>query len=287
MPTSLSATGDMSDPHTARNPTARLLERLDLDQDGSHSFIGGSGPAGTGAPDRLFGGLVAAQAYVAAARTANVGPIHSLHLYFLRPGRASVPIRYEVEDLKQGRRFEARQVRAMQGDQVIFQMMASFSDNSPGVEHHDAMPDVPPAETLANRDQARGKTGWQQQPIDLRTDDPAGARHDPDHWIWMRPMQPIVGDVVARTAALIFATDRAFLGTVALPHRGAGEFAGASLDHTIWFHEAIDFADWHLHAMHSPVARHERGLVFGAIHRPDGTRVATTAQEGSVRFTER
>lgn len=277
----------MSDPNATPNPTARLLERLDLDRDGSHSFIGGSGPAGAGPHDRLFGGLVAAQAYVAAARTARVGPIHSLHLYFLRPGRASVPIRYEVENLKQGRHFEARQVRAMQDDQVIFQMMASFSDNAVGVEHHDAMPDVPLADTLANRDQARGKTGWQQQPIDLRTDDPDGARHDPDHWIWMRPMQPIVGDVVARTAALIFATDRAFLGTVALPHSDAGQFAGASLDHTIWFHGPIDFTDWHLHTMHSPVARHERGLVVGAIYRADGTRIATTAQEGSIRFTER
>ncbi|MFK8025828.1 MAG: acyl-CoA thioesterase [Ilumatobacter sp.] len=271
----------------ARNPIARLLERLDLDQEAAHTFIGGSGPAGTGAADRLFGGLVAAQAYVAAARTASVGPIHSLHLYFLRPGRASVPIRYEVDDLKQGRRFEARQVRAIQGDQIIFQMMASFSDNSPGVEHQDAMPAVPPAESLANRDEARGKANWQQQPIDLRTDDPDGEGTEPDHWIWMRPMQPIVGDEVARTAALIFATDRALLGTVALPHSDAGQFAGASLDHTIWFHEAIDFTDWHLHAMHSPVARHERGLVFGSIYRADGTRVATTAQEGSIRFAGR
>lgn len=36
--------------------------------------------------------------------------------------------------------------------------------------------------------------------------------------------------------------------------------------------------------MHSPVARHGRGLVFGVIYQADGTRVATTAQEGAIRF---
>jgi len=267
------------------NPIERLLARLDLEEEGSRCFIGGSGPGGTGFKDRLYGGLVAAQAYVAAARTVDVGPIHSLHLYFLRPGRASLPIRYEVEDIKQGRRFQARQVRAVQDDQVIFQMMASFSENQPGVEHQDAMPDMPAADTLPNRDQARGKSGWDQQPIDLRTDDPDGHGDDPDHWIWMRPMQPLVDDPILHTAALVFATDRAFIRTVSLPHKDAGEFAGASLDHTIWFHAPIDFNDWHLHAMHSPVARHERGLVFGAIYRADGTRVATTAQEGAIRFS--
>ena len=32
------------------------------------------------------------------------------------------------------------------------------------------------------------------------------------------------------------------------------------------------------------VARHERGLTLGAIYAADGLRVATTAQEGSLRF---
>lgn len=274
----------MADSNGESTPTERLLARLDLEEESSRCFIGGSGPAGTGAQDRLYGGLVAAQAYVAAARTVDVGPVHSLHLYFLRPGRPSLPIRYEVEDLKQGRRFQARQVRALQGDQVIFQMMASFNDNAASVEHQDAMPEVAEPETLPNRDEARGREGWQDHPIDLRTDDPRGTRKDPDHWIWIRPMQPIVGDLITHTAALVFATDRAFMQTAALPHRDAGEFSGASLDHTIWFHGPVEFNDWHLHAMHSPVTRHERGLVLGAIYRQDGTRVATTAQEGSLRF---
>ena len=109
------------------DPVDRLVARLDLDEVGTDEFVGGGGPGGVGAPGRLFGGLVAAQAFVAAARTTDVGPIHSLHLYFLRPGQVSVPIRYEVERIKQGRNFHAREIRAIQNGERIFQMLASFA----------------------------------------------------------------------------------------------------------------------------------------------------------------
>lgn len=262
----------------------RLVARLDLESSGLDEFAGGSGPGGRGHRERLYGGLVAAQAYVAAARTVDVGPIHSLHLYFLRPGEAGKPIRYEVDRIKQGRNFQVREVRAFQGAKRIFQMMASFSANVSGVEHQDTIPDVPGPESLPNRDQARGKPDWEKHPIDIRTDDPAGERDDPDHWIWMRPMQPLPIDPVVQTAALIFATDRVFMRTASLPHKDAGELTGASLDHTLWFHEQVDFSDWHLHAMHSPAARYERGLSLGSIYRRDGRRVASSAQEGALHF---
>lgn len=275
------------------NPIDRLVARLDLESSGPDVFIGGAGPAGQGFMGRLYGGLVAAQAYVAAARTADVGPIHSLHAYFLRPGRSSLPIRYEVEQTKQGRNFQGRQVRAIQENQLIFQMMTSFSRapkpsaDLPPIAHQDEMPKVPSPDALPNRDQVRGKANWEEQPIDLRTDDPEGRGEAPDHWVWMRPMNRIDADPTLQTALLIFATDRALIRTASLPHQSAGEFAGASLDHTIWFHEPIDFNVWHLHTMHSPVARHERGLVSGQIYRSDGCLVATTAQEGALRFASR
>ncbi len=262
----------------------RLIARLDLETAAADEFVGSAGPGGRGYRERLYGGLVASQAYVAAARTADVGPIHSLHLYFLRPGESERPIRYEVDRIKQGRNFQVREVRAFQGEKRIFQMLASFTANVPGVEHQDPMPEVPAPEALPNRDRVRDKPGWEEQPIDCRTDDPTGERSDPNYWIWMRPMQPLPDDPVLHTAALVFASDRAFLSTPALPHKDAGEFTGASLDHTIWFHDVVDFNEWHLHAMHSPAARHERGLALGSIYRRNGRRVASSAQEGALRF---
>lgn len=264
----------------------RLINRLDLDETSPDEYAGGSGPGGKGFRERLYGGLVAAQAYVAAARTATVGPIHSLHLYFLRPGETGRPIRYEVDRIKEGRNFQVREVRAFQDDRRIFQMMASFAANPAGADHQDVMPAVEPPDNLPNRDQARNRPGWEDQPIDIRTDDPRGERPEPDHWVWMRPIQPVLPtDPIVHAAVLIFATDRVFMRTAALPHiPERGELTGASLDHTIWFHEPIDFNNWHLHAMHSPVARFERGLTLGSIYAADGLRVATTAQEGSLRF---
>jgi len=262
----------------------RLLARLDLQTQGTDEFIGGSGRGGRGYRERLYGGLVAAQAYVAAARTVDVGPVHSLHLYFLRPGEAGVPIHYEVDRIKQGRNFQVREVRAFQGEKRIFQMMASFAALTPGVEHQDPMPVVPAPDSLPNRDEARGKPDWGEHPIDIRTDDPWGERSEPNHWIWMRPTQAIPADPILHTAILIFATDRVFMRTASLPHKDAGDLTGASLDHTIWFHDEIDFTDWHLHAMHSPAARHKRGLSLGSIYRRDGRRVASSAQEGALNF---
>jgi acyl-CoA thioesterase-2 len=268
------------------NPIDRLLSRLDLDEAGTDEFVGGAGPGGVGHPGRLFGGLVAAQAFIAAARTVDVGPIHSLHLYFLRPGRASRPIRYRVERIKQGRRFQARQIRGTQDGDLIFQMMASFSADRAGVEHQDPMPEVPDPETLPNTDRARGRPDWDKQPIDVRTCAVEPGRTTAEHLIWFRPVASLPEEPLLHTAVLVFASDRRLSRTAALPHADAGEFAGASLDHSLWFHDSIDLRDWHLHATHSPVARHQRGLALGGLYRRDGRRVASSAQEAALLFND-
>ena len=54
---------------------------------------------------RVFGGQVAAQALVAATRTVDPVPVHSLHSYFLRAGDTAVPIVYDVERVRDGRSF--------------------------------------------------------------------------------------------------------------------------------------------------------------------------------------
>ena len=63
---------------------------------------------------RLFGGLVLAQAVVAAGRTVEKGDIHSLHAYFLRAGQPVEPIDYVVERIREGRNFFTRRVTALQ-----------------------------------------------------------------------------------------------------------------------------------------------------------------------------
>src|SRR5437764_5826797 len=75
----------------------------------------------------LYGGQVAAQALRAAGLTVdNDRHPHSLHGYFLRPGRPELPVLLHVDRDRDGRSFAARHVRAVQDGEVIFSMLASF-----------------------------------------------------------------------------------------------------------------------------------------------------------------
>ncbi len=87
--------------------TEKLLKLLDLDALDADLFLGDPG-RGRG---RLFGGLVAAQSVIAAGRTVDPErSLHSLHAYFLRPGRHDVPIRFVVDRIRDGRTFTTRRV---------------------------------------------------------------------------------------------------------------------------------------------------------------------------------
>src|ERR1022692_2679323 len=97
---------------------------------------------------RVFGGQVAAQALMAAGRTVEVGRPHSLHAYFLRPGDPAIPILYEVDRIRDGRSFTTRRVVAIQHGRAIFNLACSFHSDETGLEHQDAMPDVPDPESL-------------------------------------------------------------------------------------------------------------------------------------------
>src|SRR3954468_3014766 len=80
----------------------------------------------------LYGGQVAAQALRAAGLTVDDDRhAHSLHGYFLRPGRPDHPVLLHVDRDRDGRSFSARHVRAMQEGKVIFSMLASFHRDEP------------------------------------------------------------------------------------------------------------------------------------------------------------
>ena len=60
----------------------RLIKRLDLQQRETDVYAGGSGEGGVTENARLFGGMVAAQATMAAQLSVDDFPLHSLHAYF-------------------------------------------------------------------------------------------------------------------------------------------------------------------------------------------------------------
>jgi acyl-CoA thioesterase-2 len=77
----------------------------------------------------LFGGQVLGQSIAAAYKTVEDGRIiHSLHSYFLLPGDAQKPVIYDIENVRDGRSFSSRRVKAIQSGRTIFIMTASFQD---------------------------------------------------------------------------------------------------------------------------------------------------------------
>ena len=101
----------------------QLLAILDLETVEHNLFRGLSPQVGW---QRVFGGQVIGQALVAAHRTVEDRPAHSLHGYFLREGDPAVPIIYEVDRIRDGKSFSTRRVVAVQHGQAIFSMAVSF-----------------------------------------------------------------------------------------------------------------------------------------------------------------
>ena len=270
------------------SPLEVLLGCLDLEAQGADLFVGDPGP-GEG---RLFGGMVAAQSVIAAGR--SVGPerpLHSLHAYFLRPGRHDAPIRFVVDRIRDGRSFTTRRVVAHQAGEAIFNLAASFALAEQGIAHQDPMPEAPPPDSLPDWEDVRARMLRDptlvatQSPVEVRMCDPLTP--DPSPALqrnWMRVRGELPDDPLLHTAMLVYATDRTLLSTAARPHGIPWrERAGASLDHAVWIHEPVRLGGWLLYTSESPVARSGRGMIFGAIHHPDGRRIASVAQEGLIR----
>src|ERR1700760_2288280 len=122
-----------------------LLAILDLEQLEVNLFRGRSPQVGW---QRVFGGQVIGQALVAAVRTVDARPPHSLHAYFLRPGDPKIPIIYDVDRIRDGHSFTTRRVVAIQHGRAIFNLSASFHIAEPGPEHQYEMPPAPDPESL-------------------------------------------------------------------------------------------------------------------------------------------
>lgn len=286
------------DARTQKSPIEKLCKRLVLEPLDRDLFLGDPG-RGEG---RLFGGLVAAQSVLAAFATMDEvedsGParlLHSIHAYFLRPGRYDLPIRFVVDRIRDGRTFSTRRVVAHQGGEAIFNMAASFARPEEGMSHQRPMPEVGPPDgleewsTLRAREWGLPEPERFDNPIEIRVLDPRELEgdhpHEPVRRLWIRPRGAIPDDPTLHTAMLVYATDRTLISTAVVePGRIMGkDVMGASLDHAVWFHHPIRFDDWMLYTSVSPISHAARGLIFGSLYRRDGVQLASVAQEALIR----
>nr|WP_225978516.1 acyl-CoA thioesterase II [Gandjariella thermophila] len=276
----------------------RLVALLDLERIEENIFRGVS-PAES--PVRVFGGQVAGQALVAAGRTVPEDRhVHSLHAYFIRPGDPRVPIVYEVDRIRDGRSFTTRRVVAIQHGKAIFSLSASFQLREHGLDHADAMPEVPDPESLPSFADRVSEYGARlgdmaklPRPIDLRyVTEPAflsreSGPRDARHQVWMRADGSLPDNDLLHVCVLAYASDMTLLDAVLVRHGvywGLDRVIGASLDHAMWFHRPFRADEWVLYDCASPSASGGRGLATGRFFDRDGTLIATVVQEGLLRI---
>jgi acyl-CoA thioesterase-2 len=274
---------------------------LGIDRLDEHSFRGMPTQA---VPTRIFGGQLVAQAVIACGRTvSSERPVHSVHSYFLRPGRPDLPVDYQVESLREGRTLSTRQVTASQDSRAVFQLSASFHDPEPGPAHQmpsvqgldvDRVPDF--SEQVEDVDAQSRR--WLSTikaifPFEIRfPEEPVrfavkrNERPAPRQRLFLR-WPPLPADPLVHVGAVAFMSDAFLLSTSVFPHGHLFDdpgVSGSSLDHTIWFHRAPRADDWLLYAMESTWAGGARALCTGHLFARSGELVATVMQEGLVRL---
>ncbi|WP_336986005.1 acyl-CoA thioesterase II [Altererythrobacter aquiaggeris] len=283
---------------------ASLIRLLDVEQTGEDLFRGRKKKDGVG---RVFGGQVIAQALMAAEKT--VAPdraAHSLHAYFLRGGSEGFEVDYQIDRQFDGGSFSNRRVVASQAGRPILNVTASFQRPEDGL-HHQAgqLPDVPMPGDLPDEAETRAemasklpedKAAWFLRPRPIETLAVEGRHWNNDQpappvsHSWIRAAAALPDDPRIHRAVLAYASDMQLLGTSMLPHGlswARDEIVGASLDHTIWFHEPFRADEWMLYQSDSPWTGHGRGFNRGSIYSVDGRLIASVAQEGMVRRVKR
>ena len=267
-----------------------IVELLDLDDLGADAF---GGRCHAGAPLRIFGGQVAAQALVAAGRTVE-RRAHSMHGTFLRRGDSRLPVRYDVERARDGRTYSTRLVTARQEGRLIFTLTASFKEPETGHDRQSVMPAATAPEGLPDPYDAwppeSSEAEQWRRAVSLRFVPAATEGGRNDQLVWMRTACPLPDDDLTRSAALTYCSDLTLGQTAAVdlePHLllrdGPGRVRMASLSHALWFHREVDVDEWLLFAQRSSTAADGRGISSGEFWSRDGRLVASAVQEVVLR----
>ena len=226
----------------------------------------------------MFGGQVAGQALMAAGRTVEHGRVHSLHSYFLRPGRPDRP------DPLRGRPHPRRQVlhhaarrrhpaRARHLQPVGLLPRPRGGPRAPVPDARRAPTRDPAAALRAARSPGRrswpsGSTGPTPSTSATSASCPGTTRGrgEPYQRLWIRADGDLPDDPLLHACVATYASDMSLFDTILAPHDvrwDDPDFMGASLDHCMWFHRPFRADEWLLYDMDSPVAAGGRGLARG------------------------
>ena len=225
------------------------------------------------APWGMFGGQAAAQALYAAGLTVEKNRLpHSLHGYFVRRGDSAKPTLFQVDRDRDGRSFSVRRVVAVQDGGVIFSMLASFaapaSPRRPVPDQEaEPVPDLQAPDSLPSWDNPKHPS-FEFRPVDRE-------RRLPSRF-WLRCTTELPDDPLLHAAVLTYASD---ISTALIPFETQWSSTGPSLDHAVWFHRPARMDGWHWQELTPRTVAGGRGWYTVSIYTPDGSRIATVAQE--------
>ncbi len=278
-----------------------LIDLLTLEDLKNNNFNGFSKDIGS---PIVFGGQVLAQAVHAAYNTITNGRIlNSFHSYFLESGDLEVPIRYNVEILRDGGSFSTRRVTAIQHDRAIFVLSASFHKIEESYDYQPSIKkDLKQPEDLMSWDDINEQFGQFlpkgiraflsiERPIEFKPvqiPNPMDRKNmEPFLDVWFRPKGNIENiSLDVKQQILTYFSDYNILTACLNPHASVADFSNtqlASLDHSMWFHRDFDFNDWMLFSINVENTYGARGLARGSIYTREGKLVATVTQEGLMR----
>ena len=230
---------------------------------------------------KLFGGQIGAQALWAAACTVPeaLAP-HSLHGYFLRPGRIELSSQLHVTRVRDGRSFSVRRVEVAQGDAALFSAMVSFHGAEAGGEYTE--PSLPARPEPEPGDEPMVRNSTLVIEVASRTpavDDEGPWR--PPRAFWARTRERLPDDPRVHACAVTYISDMGSgFSELDAPDVPPG---GVSLDHAVWFHRAVRADEW-LYSDLGPIsASGARGVYRGHIYDETGRLGATLAQEMLLR----
>ncbi|KXI23076.1 acyl-CoA thioesterase II [Photobacterium sanguinicancri] len=251
---------------------------------------------------QVYGGQVIGQSLSAAKKTVEADRhVHSFHSYFLRPGDPQKPIIYDVENLRDGKSFSTRRVKAIQNGRPIFYLTASYQGEEEGYSHQSTMPDVPAPETLKSETELvksladylpkqAVETFSRDRPIEVRPvnviNPLSPTKTEAKQYLWIKANGEMPDDLRIHQYVLAYASDWGFLVTALQPHGVTlltPKLQVATIDHSMWFHRPFRLDEWLLYVIDSPSASGSRGLVRGEIYNQQGELVASAVQEGLMR----
>lgn len=250
--------------------------------------------------DRIFGGLLLAQALVAAGRVVQADQrVVSLQADFVGGVPTDRPLHWEVTVVSDAPSLATRRSRLLdEAGEELFGAVTRWATVRADLPSYSAArpwpaPDPETLPDLADRfgSDERIPPWWRlERPVHFRhaVAPPYVAAAEPGdrQTTFLRSTGPLPDDPVVQAAMVAYVTDMSVLEPSFLALGSARHVPGArilSLTHALTFHAASDLTDWHQFDCRVASIAHGRAHGVGDLFDATGRHVATASQVGLVK----